>query len=146
VIQSAPIDQLYQGYRNLGHLCQDQGRYDEAEEWYRKAVELKPEGAGRRIFLGALLAQKGDLSGAEACHRKATQCVGGCVDEAYLNLGLVLRAQERYEEALECFNKALEITSDYEEAMVGKSDMEKVIAFLNANEQKPKAEEKIART
>ena len=62
-----------------------------------------------------------------------TRCSKGCVDEAYLNLGLVLRAQERYTEALECFKKALELTPDYELAITGKSDMENVIALLHAN-------------
>jgi tetratricopeptide (TPR) repeat protein len=109
------------------------GHYDEAEKWYRKAVELGPEDAGRHIFLGALLAKKGDFSGAEHCHRKGTRCSKGCVDEAYLNLGLVLRAQERYSEALECFRKSLELTPDYEDAIIGKSDMENVIAILEAN-------------
>jgi tetratricopeptide (TPR) repeat protein len=143
VIQSASFKLLHQGLTKLGHLCRDQGRYDEAEKWYRKAIEGKSEDAGRHVVLGALLADKGDLSGAEVCHRKATQCTGGCVDEAYLNLGYVLRAQERYGEALECFNKALEITPDYKQAIVGKSDMEKVIALLSANQPQAKSKERI---
>lgn len=146
VIQLASFKLLHQGLTKLGHLCRGQGRFDEAEKWYRKALERKPENADEWYVLGSLLAQKGDLGGAEVCHRRATQCAEGCVDEAYLNLGLVLRAQERYEEALECFKKALEITPDYKLAIVGKSDMEKVIAFLSANEQKPKVREGVARS
>jgi tetratricopeptide (TPR) repeat protein len=53
------------------------------------------------------------------------------VDEAYFNLGLVLRAQERYQEALACFEKALELTPDYREAITAKSDVEKAIAYLH---------------
>jgi tetratricopeptide (TPR) repeat protein len=143
-IHLVPFKLLHQGFSQLGHLCRDQGRYDEAEKWYRRAVQVKSEKAGQHIFLGALLAVKGDLSGAEDCHRKATQCVAGCIDEAYFNLGLVLRAQERYEEALESFNKALEITPDYKYAIVGKTDMEKVIAFLNEKEPPTKSKEKVA--
>jgi len=52
------------------------------------------------------------------------------LDEAYLNLGLVLRAQERYKEALACFEKALELTPDYRKAITAKSDIEKAIAYL----------------
>jgi tetratricopeptide (TPR) repeat protein len=135
MIELFPRKLLHHAFSNVGHTCREQGRYDEAERWYRRAAQLKSEDAGRYVFLGALLGRKGDLSGAEVCHGKATQCAEGCIDEAYLNLGYVLRAQERYGEALDCFNKALEITPDYRHAIVGKSDMEKVIAFLNANEQ-----------
>jgi tetratricopeptide (TPR) repeat protein len=132
-IQGSPLEHLQYGYTHLGHLHRESGHYDDAEKWYRKALELDPDDAGRNIFLGALLAKKGDFRGAEECHRKGTRCSKGCVDEAYLNLGLVLRAQERYEEALECFIRALELTPDYEEAIIGKSDLEKAIAFLRAN-------------
>jgi len=132
-IRSIPLEQLQHGYTHLGHLYLESGNYDEAETWYRKAIELAPDDAGRHVFLGALLAKKGDFRGAEECHRKGTLCSKGCVDEAYLNLGLVLRAQERYEEALECFKRALELTPDYEKAIIGKSDMEKAISFLRAN-------------
>ena len=144
MIELFPRKLLHHAFSNLGHICRDQGRYDEAERWYRRAVQLKSEDAGWHVFLGALLARKGDLCGAEACHRKATQCAEGCVDEAYVNLGYVLRAQERYEEALQSFDKALEITPDYTEATVGKSDMEKVIEFLGANEPKARTSEKIS--
>jgi tetratricopeptide (TPR) repeat protein len=47
-----------------------------------------------------------------------------------LNLGLVLRAQERYEEALACFEKALQLTPDYQDAMTAKADVEKAITYL----------------
>jgi tetratricopeptide (TPR) repeat protein len=132
-IRSIPLEQLQHGYTHLGHLHQESGHYDEAEKWYRKAVELSPDDAGRHVFLGALLAKKGEFRAAEECHRRGTRCSKGCVDEAYLNLGLVLRAQERYAEAMECFQKALELTPDYEGAITGKSDMENVMGLLNAN-------------
>jgi tetratricopeptide (TPR) repeat protein len=132
-IQGLSIEALPHGYMHLAHLHRDRGRYDEAEKWYHKAVELDPDNAGLHVFLGALLAKKGDLQQAEASHRKATQCSRGAVDEAFLNLGLVLRAQERYQEALECFQKALEIATDDPDAKLAKSDVEKAITFLRPN-------------
>jgi tetratricopeptide (TPR) repeat protein len=134
-IEGLSGETLYHGYQNLGHLYRQSGNYGEAEKWYRKAVELDPDNVGTQVFLGALLAQKGDLAGAEAVYREATRRANGAVDEAWLNLGLVLRAQERYEEALACFEKALELTPDYPEAKTGKVDMEKVIAYLQASGQ-----------
>jgi len=129
-IQGLDLEQLQFGYHHLGHLHRDSGHYDEAEKWYRKAIEFDPDDAGRHTFLGALLAKKGDLKAAEESHRKGTRCSKGPMDEAYLNLGLVLRAQERYAEALECFKRALELDQDYKEAARAKLDMEKVLAFL----------------
>ena len=57
-------------------------------------------------------------------------------DEAYLNLGLVLRAQERYPEALECFERALKLTPDYSQALTAKNDLEKALVYLRTGEQK----------
>ena len=71
-----------------------------------------------------------------AAHRNATRCTKGAVDEAYFNLGLVLRAQERYQEALACFEKAIELTPDYEEAIDAQRDAKKVIAYLNVEPTK----------
>ena len=129
-IQGLPLEHLHHGYVHLGHLYRERGDYDHAEKWYRKAIELHPDDAGRHIFLGVLLAKKGDFLGAETSHRKAIGCSAGAVDEAYLNLGLVLRAQERYKEALACFERAVEMTPDYQEVITAKADIEKAIAYL----------------
>lgn len=129
-IEGLPLEHLHHGYVHLGHLYRERGDYDSAEKWYRKTIGLVHDNAGGHIFLGMVLAKKGDFSGAEASHREATRCSIGAVDEAYLNLGLVLRAQERYKEALACFERALELTPDYREATVAKADIEKTIAYL----------------
>jgi len=129
-LQLVPDQSRDHVYTHLGHLCRDRGDYEEAEQYYHKALLLAPDKAGRHIFLGALLAKKGDFDNAEIVHREATRCTNGDIDEAYLNLGYVLRAQERYAEALECFIKALENTPDYLEAISAKKDTEKVLEYL----------------
>jgi tetratricopeptide (TPR) repeat protein len=131
-IQGLSPEHLHHGYVHLGHLYRERGDYDHAEKWYRKAIALDPDNAGRHVFLGALQARRGDFSGAEASHRTATRCSEGAVDEAYLNLGLVLRAQERYSEALACFESALRLTPDYREAINAKADVEKAMKYLHA--------------
>lgn len=129
-LQLIPKQALDHGYIHLGHLCKDRGDYEDAECFYRKALELAPDDAGRHIFLGAVLAKKGDFDSAEKAHRNAICCAKGDIDEAYLNLGYVLRAQERYSEALGCFTKALGMTPNYEEAVLAKQDMEKVLQYM----------------
>jgi Flp pilus assembly protein TadD len=122
-------------YCLLGRMCQYKGAFAEAEAWFRKAIALEPEEATGYIYLGAMCARLGRLAEAEQLHRQATGCETGCVDEAYHNLGLVLRAQGRYEEAVECFELALAIDPDYEVERDASQDVVKALrARAEANE------------
>jgi tetratricopeptide (TPR) repeat protein len=114
-------------YRQFGSLAQDQSKITEAENWYRKAIEARPNDATAYIYLGAMLAKNGRLQEAEAWHRLATGCPDGCIDEAYLNLGYVLRARENYLGALECFREAIRRDPLYEVAHEALADMEQVL-------------------
>jgi tetratricopeptide (TPR) repeat protein len=51
------------------------------------------------------------------------------IDEAYHNLGLVLRGQDRLVEAAECFRKAIELCADYPEAIEALQDVESVLTL-----------------
>ena len=114
----------------LGHMAREAGDYGQAASWYRKAIAAAPDDAGGHIFLGAVLAKQGRLSQVEAAHREATRCTYGCVDEAFHNLGLVLRAQERFEEAAECFREAIQLDPDYRAARRALRDVELVVTKL----------------
>jgi tetratricopeptide (TPR) repeat protein len=46
-------------YRQLGLLSQDESKLEEAEHWFRKAVEARPADATAYIYLGATLAKNG---------------------------------------------------------------------------------------
>jgi tetratricopeptide (TPR) repeat protein len=129
-------DQIHviHAHLHLGHLYRERGEYETAAVWYRKAIELQPNDAGRHVFLGALLSKKGDFAAAEACLRTAIKCSEGPVDEALLNLGLVLRAQERYAEALACFEEALKLTPNYDAASNAKADIVKALNYLRTGE------------
>ncbi len=104
----------------LGRIYADAGRRAEAEAAFAEACEF-PENSGLGwlwIFRGANLAAATQLVAAEKCHRHALTFDDKNVDrdEAFLNLGYVLRAQGRYTEAAEAFKSALHITPDYKEA------------------------------
>jgi tetratricopeptide (TPR) repeat protein len=114
-------------YRQLGLLSQDESKFAEAEDWFRRAVEARPDDATAYIYLGAMLAKNGRLEEAERWHRRAVTCPDGCIDEAYLNLGYVLRAKEEYLEALECFRESLRRDPLYEAAQEALDDMEQVL-------------------
>lgn len=78
----------------LGGHFRDRGEHANAEEWFRKAIEENPHDTQGYILLGAMFARLGRLAEAEQLHRQATTCKSGCIDEAFHNLGLVLRAKD----------------------------------------------------
>jgi tetratricopeptide (TPR) repeat protein len=122
-----PPENHHRVYRQFGLLAQDQADIEGAEGWYRRAIQELPTDATAYVYLRAMLAKNGRLEAAEACHREATGCPNGCIDEAYLNLGYVLRAKGQYLDALECFREALSrdpLDTDVQEAI---EDIEQVL-------------------
>ena len=93
----------------MGHVFDDRGDYPQAEVWYRQVIEAKATRASGYIYLGSALVSQGRLDEAETAFRDATRCTGGCIDEAYANLGWVLRAQGRFAEAADCLTHALNL-------------------------------------
>jgi len=127
-----PPNKLHLVQYHFGHLYQQRGSYRRAEPWFRRAIASCPSHSTSYIYLGALLALEGRLAEAEVVHRQATLCKEGCIDEAFLNLGLVLRALERYSDTRKCFQRALAIDPKYKEAAKELTDVERVIK-LNRN-------------
>lgn len=115
-------------FSSRGELNQRRGTYAEAEEWYLKAVETNPKVTGNRIFLGVLTFRRGDLKLAEQRLREAVECGGDEEDEAHYNLGGVLMAQERYEEAQQCYQRAIELCPNYKQAKLRLRDVKKILA------------------
>jgi len=110
-------------FNQLGHLHRYRGAFAEAEEAYQLAIDEDREEASSYIFLGAVQARQGKLSEAEETHRLATQCPEGCIDEAYHNLGLVLRGQGRLADAKICFEKSIQIDQNHEDAIEALNDV-----------------------
>ena len=111
-------------FNQLGCLHRYRGDYVESERWFRLAIETQPEDASSYIFLGAIQARQGKLIDAEDTHRAATRCAEGLIDEAYHNLGLVLRGQDKLAESAASFCKAIEIDPSYAEAIEALDDVE----------------------
>ena len=104
-----PDENIHLPTAQMGHLFEQRGNFPQAEAWYRKTIDAAPDRASGHVFLGAILGRQGRLDEAEMSHRNATRCTEGCIDEAYLNLGFVLRARERLVESAECFARSLEL-------------------------------------
>ncbi len=107
----------------MAELYEKQGDLANAEEWHQQAVESSRQNAGPWVLWGATLARAGQLREAEEKFRQGTDCAEGAVDEAWYNLGLVLRANERYQAAAECFERALTLDPGYTESAIALEDV-----------------------
>ena len=128
-IAKCPPDKLWIPLAEMGHLHRARGEYKAAVAWYRRAIDKMPDEASGHIYIGGVLAKTGRLKEAETAHRAAIRCTQGCRDEAHLNLGLVLRAQERYDEAATCFEQALKLDPKYVAARKALRDVRNTMRF-----------------
>jgi tetratricopeptide (TPR) repeat protein len=117
----------------LGHLFHAAGNDSAAEDWYQKAIDAEPQDATWHIFLGGMLAKLGRLHEAEKVHRTAINCQRGPIGEAYLNLGFVLRAMERFQQAANCFREAIKLDPQCRLAKQALRDVERCIKWKRDN-------------
>jgi protein O-GlcNAc transferase len=110
-----PAERRINVYAHWGHLYDRKCDLNRAARWYRRALKEKGGKNTMRclIYLGGVLAKQGRFAEAEECHRKAISLSTDPADEAYYNLGLVLRAQQKYKQALRCFSRAVKIDPAY---------------------------------
>jgi Flp pilus assembly protein TadD len=92
---------------NLGVLLVEQGRKEEAEQAYRKAVDADPKYAAAWSNLGLLLVEQGRKEEAEQVYRKALDADPKHA-VAWSNLGVLLAKQDRKDEAEQAWRKAID--------------------------------------
>ncbi len=114
----------------MGRIYENSGHFHKAIEWYTKAHNSNPFEATFLIYQGVMFLRIEKYDQATEALLKATNCTEGCIDEAFYNLGVVRIAQKRYEEALFCFENALEIDHKYKEAKQQIKDMKQVLSIL----------------
>jgi tetratricopeptide (TPR) repeat protein len=107
-------------------LEDQRGNLRAAERWYSQAAKLKPTTL-TLVFLGGVLAKQGRYRDSKRCHRRAIRLATHNPDEAYLNLGLILRAERKYERAIECFERAIQLDPKYETAKIARRDIREVL-------------------
>jgi Flp pilus assembly protein TadD len=86
--------------RNLAKVLGWAGRFQEAEDAARRALELDPTDAAAWYSAGVGAEQRGDLDQAERCYRKAVELAPSHV-RALRNLAGIARGRGRLSEALE---------------------------------------------
>ena len=91
---------------NLANALVDQGRREEAEAHYERAIELDPHLANARYNLSLLLSAAGDVDGAIAQLRRAIATKPDYVD-ARVNLGAALEKKGQPGEAIAQYRAAI---------------------------------------
>ncbi|XP_033116202.1 UDP-N-acetylglucosamine--peptide N-acetylglucosaminyltransferase 110 kDa subunit-like isoform X1 [Anneissia japonica] len=102
---------LAEAYSNLGNVFKERGQLQEALENYRHAVRLKPDFIDGYINLAAALVQAGDMEGAVQAYMTALQYNPVSMKDLYCvrsDLGNLLKALGRLDEAKACYLKAIE--------------------------------------
>jgi len=94
----------------LGRVSEGQGRHDKAIEWYRQ-VHIGEYMFDAKLRIANLLGETGHFDEAYehlGAMLKGSQSNGSLV-RIYLTEGELLRAQKRYQDAIEVYNSALDI-------------------------------------
>jgi tetratricopeptide (TPR) repeat protein len=126
----AGAEDAYIVFTHWGGYYDAKGDLRRAEQWYRKAAN---EDQGGLVYLGGVLAKQGRFAEAKRYHRQATRAAESDLlarDEAYYNLGLILRAERRYRDALECLDRAIVLDPHYTVALATHADVRQAIQVV----------------
>jgi tetratricopeptide (TPR) repeat protein len=94
---------------NLASLAQKLKSYGEAEDSFRKGLELRNDDSVANRGLGETLVELGRFSEAEACFRRAIE-IDPDYSRPYHGLAMLLEGQQRYDEAEACYRTAIKLT------------------------------------
>ncbi len=107
-------DQFVFAFLDLGRLLDSAGDYEGALANYERAVELAPRRKEIRVALGNAYWKAGGEGSSERAAEQYQAAIG--IDPQYVDglysMGVLLAAQERIEEALPWFERALEAAGD----------------------------------
>ncbi|WP_213423626.1 tetratricopeptide repeat protein [Bhargavaea massiliensis] len=92
----------------LGRLSADKGEFQQAAGEFRRAAELEPADSSLWSYQAISVSHAGDLSEGLRLSEIALD-INGADDFALVNHGIILFDAGRYEEARNCFTKALRI-------------------------------------
>ena len=102
-------------YLTKGNQFFKKDQIDEAEQAYRKAVEVNPHSEDAHFNLGIALVRQNKLDEAIAEYREALRLMPDYA-EVHNNLGNVLMSQKKFDEAMEHFRAAIRILPEHASA------------------------------
>ena len=109
-IAATNLNQEYaEALDNLGSMFFEDGHLQQAREMLTRAIKADRTLAEAWTSLGAVYGKLGDLDQATACLQNALKLTNDRDPSAWNDLGITLLRQNRHNEALSCFSKALAI-------------------------------------
>jgi tetratricopeptide (TPR) repeat protein len=106
-IDSNALDESYIWY-NIGIVCSELSKYQEAIDCYDKAIEIQPNFSYAWDNKGDVLSILEKYAESNECHDKAIE-IDPKNSRTWTNKGLALYGLRKYQDAIECFDKAIEI-------------------------------------
>jgi tetratricopeptide (TPR) repeat protein len=100
-----------------GALLESLGRFGEALDAYRTAMQMAPENAEAWLKLGLCLRRLGEIKSARTALEQAAN-LNSANDEAWFALGLIRQDQREHAIAAEAYRRALDIRPEFAEAAV----------------------------
>lgn len=124
-------------YNNVGHALESQGKYNEALEYFLKAVEVQPDDIGAHMNVGRTYNNLNHYESAEKAFFKAKDLlprprpgeryqtrVAPSHLNVFLNLAnLIARNKSRLEEADALYRQAISMRADYTQAYINRGDV-----------------------
>lgn len=105
-------------HANLGRSLCHLGRYQQGEQEFRRAIEIKATCPSAHLGLGTLLRAKGEFAASETALRRAVKH-DPRDPQALVDLGLTLGMLAKLAGAKECFEKALRLKPQHAGALCG---------------------------
>ncbi|MGD1807592.1 tetratricopeptide repeat protein [Dapis sp. BLCC M126] len=109
---------LLQYYVNFGNVLMESGYYEGAEDFYQRALQIKPISADVYWLLGNSLVKQKRLNSAIISYQISLQILlsENRIDETtkiYFELGKVLEKQQRWQEAIDYYSKVLSAKKEH---------------------------------
>ena len=109
---------LSMGFELLGRVYEAQQRYPEAQEAYRRAIELEPKRASLHNSLGVDLLKQGHREGAVREFKVALE-IDSANQTATANLAAISLQQKNYTQAIKYYELARSLQPDDPETLLG---------------------------
>ncbi|HUN61159.1 MAG TPA: tetratricopeptide repeat protein, partial [Candidatus Sulfotelmatobacter sp.] len=103
-------------YLSFGFVFYERGYYQQAEQFYRQALKDDPSSAEALYGLGSAYLQLGKASEAHDCFERALKLAAtypGTLPNCWNNLGILAARGGNYDEAIQDFQRALQIDPEH---------------------------------
>lgn len=107
------------GWALLARAYHGIGKYEDAADAYKKAVDLAPDNVGFRETYGLILGLAGNLDGGLAQLQRVTSAPDYKNGAGWTNLGWILRNLDKAQESIAAYQKALELDPKQWQAALG---------------------------